>query len=61
MVDIFVKGGPVMIPILLCSILSLAISLERLIYTARCRWDTKDLMERIVASGQQNHWKLCRW
>lgn len=54
MVDIFVKGGPVMIPILLCSILSLAISLERLVYTARCRWDTKDLMERIkLLLGQQ--------
>lgn len=47
MVDILVKGGPVMVPLLLCSIIALAISLERLIYTARCRWDTRDLIERI--------------
>ncbi|OGW17613.1 MAG: hypothetical protein A3G93_09770 [Nitrospinae bacterium RIFCSPLOWO2_12_FULL_45_22] len=37
LIDLFIKGGPVMYPILFCSILSLAIIIERLISLRRGR------------------------
>ena len=35
MVDIFLKGGPVMYPLLLCSILSLTVIIERTFFWIR--------------------------
>ena len=40
--SLFVKGGPVMWPLLLCSIVSLAIILERLIFWWRIDWRRDD-------------------
>lgn len=50
MLRIFVLGGPVMIPLLLCSIFALAIGIERLWYLLRSRIDTDDLLEDIKLS-----------
>ena len=50
MLRIFELGGPVMIPLLLCSVLSLAIGIERLWYLLRSRIDTDDLLEDIKLS-----------
>ena len=50
MLRIFVLGGPIMIPLLLCSIFSLAIGIERLWYLLRSRIDTDDLLEDIKLS-----------
>ena len=50
MLRIFVLGGPVMIPLLLCSIFSVAIGIERLWYLLRSRIDTDDLLEDIKLS-----------
>ena len=50
MLDIFILGGPVMIPLLLCSIFALAIGIERLWYLLRSRVDVEDLLEDIKLS-----------
>lgn len=50
MLRIFVLGGPVMIPLLLCSIFSVAIGIERLWYLLRSRIDSDDLLEDIKLS-----------
>lgn len=47
MVDIIVKGGPVMIPLLLASVLALAVALERLWYLFSTRVDSEDLMDEV--------------
>jgi biopolymer transport protein ExbB len=53
MVNIIISGGPVMIPLLLCSVVAVAVGLERLWYLLRSRVDTEDLMEDIeLALGQ---------
>ena len=50
MLKIFALGGPVMIPLLFCSIFAVAVGLERLWYLLRSRVDTDDLMEDIKLS-----------
>lgn len=50
MVDFIFKGGPVMIPLLLCSVLAVAIGLERIWYFSRTRSDSEELMEEVRAS-----------
>lgn len=50
MLKVFVLGGPVMIPLLLCSIFALAVGIERLWYLSRGRIDTDDLIEDIKLS-----------
>ena len=53
MLDMIIRGGPVMIPLLLCSVLMLAVTLERLFYLLRCRVDTEDVMDEIKLAVQQ--------
>lgn len=53
MLDLIVRGGPVMIPLLICSVLMVAVSLERLFYLWRCRVDTEDLMDDVRLALQQ--------
>lgn len=47
MLDAFFKGGPVMYPILACSILSLAVVIERLIVLLRRNVDPDELLEDV--------------
>ena len=49
MYNFFIKGGPLMWPIALCSIVSMAFVLERLYYFYRTRPKSKNLDERISA------------
>lgn len=53
MLELLVMGGPVMVPLLLCSILAVAVSLERIWYFFRTRVDSEDLMEEIKLAVQQ--------
>ena len=53
MLKVIVLGGPVMIPLLLCSVLALAISIDRLWYLIRSRVDSEDLMEDIRLALEQ--------
>jgi biopolymer transport protein ExbB len=47
MIDLIVKGGPVMAPILLCSVISLAIIVERCLSLRRHRILKYDILQRI--------------
>lgn len=53
LVDIIVKGGPVMVPLIVCSIIALAITIERFLFwhKAGSRHSIEDLLQR-VESGQ---------
>ncbi len=46
--QIFLKGGPLMWPILFCSILALAIIIERIWYLWRIQIDTHQFLNRIL-------------
>jgi biopolymer transport protein ExbB len=48
------KGGPIMWPILLCSIMAFAIVVERLIQLRREQIDTKQFMEQISKTLKRN-------
>lgn len=53
MFDIIVSGGPVMIPLLFCSVIAVAVGLERFWYLTRNRTNSEDLIEDIqLALGQ---------
>src|SRR5690625_3748362 len=47
MIEWLVKGGPVMIPLLLASVLALAVALERLWYLYRTKVDSEDLIDEV--------------
>lgn len=53
MLDVMIKGGPLMIPLLLLSVLALAVSLERLWYLTKTRTDTEDLMDEVKLCIQE--------
>ena len=48
------KGGPIMWPILLCSVLAFAIVIERLINLNKEQIDTKAFMEQISKTMKRN-------
>lgn len=54
MFDIIQKGGPIMYPIILCSILALAILIERVYHLHRARIDTNKFMEEITGYVKRN-------
>lgn len=54
MLEWIIKGGPVMIPILLCSILAFAIIIERFVYLQKAKIDTKKFMDDISTSLKRN-------
>ena len=53
-VSVINKGGPVMIPIILCSIFAFAIILERLLNIYRSKMDTSRFMDDITAALKRN-------
>lgn len=54
MFDMIQKGGPIMYPIILCSILSLAIIIERLYHLYTAKIDTKKFMSSILNTLKRN-------
>ena len=48
------KGGPIMWPILLCSVIAFAVVVERLVKLRREQRDTKSFMEQISKSLKRN-------
>ena len=46
--QIFLKGGPLMWPILLCSVFALAIIIERIWYMRRIQIDTHQFLNRVL-------------
>ncbi|MFH1094017.1 MAG: MotA/TolQ/ExbB proton channel family protein [Candidatus Omnitrophota bacterium] len=53
-VEVINKGGPVMIPIILCSIFALAIILERLMNIYKSKTDSTRFMDDITAALKRN-------
>lgn len=47
--EVISKGGPIMYPLALCSVISLAIALERLFYFLSIRGDSQELMADVKA------------
>jgi len=54
MLDFIVKGGPVMMPIMLCSVIALAIVIERFYYLHKVRIDTGEFMDKISTTVKRN-------
>jgi biopolymer transport protein ExbB len=54
-ISIIVKGGLVMIPLVLCSVISLAVTIERLLYWRRI--SSKQPVEQMLASVEQGKLK----
>jgi len=54
MFELIQKGGPVMYPIVLCSILALAIIIERLYHLYKAKIDTKDFMNNVEITIKRN-------
>lgn len=54
MFDLVVKGGPVMYPIILCSIIAVAIVIERVYHLHRAKIDTRKFMDEIANVLQRN-------
>ncbi|MFZ2958811.1 MAG: MotA/TolQ/ExbB proton channel family protein [Candidatus Ozemobacteraceae bacterium] len=63
-VDVFIKGGPVMIPILLCSILGAAVIISRIRYFSATSSDTEAFMKKVrnclFARDYAEALRLCR-
>ncbi|MBU4305148.1 MAG: MotA/TolQ/ExbB proton channel family protein [Candidatus Omnitrophica bacterium] len=53
-IDMLNKGGPVMVPIILCSIFALAIIMERITNLYRSKIDTTRFMDEITAALKRN-------
>lgn len=61
-IELIAKGGPLMIALIICSILSLAIIVERLIYLRRNRIIRIDVLREIeVAIKKQDYEKALEW
>lgn len=54
MFDMVIKGGPIMYPIILCSIIALAIVIERVFHLYRANIDTKKFMDEIANKLRRN-------
>jgi len=54
MMEWIVRGGPMMIPILLCSVVAFAVMIERLMYIRRIRMNTRKFMGEISYSLKRN-------
>lgn len=64
LIDLFTSGGPVMIPIMLCSVIGLAILIERIRFYYRNQNNAAGFMKKVkMALGTRNYvdaMKLCR-
>jgi len=54
MFELIQKGGPVMYPIILCSVIAFAIVIERAYHLYKARIDTKDFMNNVDITIKRN-------
>jgi len=54
MIDLILKGGPIMYPIILCSVLAFAIAIDRLFHLYRAKIDTRKFMDEIANTLRRN-------
>ena len=61
MVDIFMKGGPVMYPLLACSIIALTVIIDRLLFWIREDMRrSQPLVDRVLELCQKGDWEAVR-
>jgi biopolymer transport protein ExbB len=61
MLEIFYQGGPVMYPLLLCSLLVVTIILERIIFWCRIKMQcNRKLLDEVLELCRQGNWDLVR-
>lgn len=55
-IDIFLAGGPLMWPILICSLLAATIIIERLIFFKKIKVDEEKLISRLKSTIEKKHY-----
>jgi biopolymer transport protein ExbB len=61
MIDLFVRGGPVMYPLLACSILVLTVIIERLLFWITVDMNrNRELIEEVLELCHQGDWEAVR-
>jgi biopolymer transport protein ExbB len=61
MIEMFIKGGPVMYPLLLCSVISLSVIIERLFFWIGVdRARSRALLEEVLELCPQGDWEAVR-
>ena len=61
MIDIFIKGGPVMYPLLICSVLSLTVIIERAFFWIREDMrHNNDLVDDVLELCRKGDWETVR-
>lgn len=55
MLDILVKGGWVMVPLFLCSVVAVAVTFERLFYFFSSRTDAEELLDNVKLALEQGN------
>ncbi|MCP4681151.1 MAG: MotA/TolQ/ExbB proton channel family protein [Desulfobacterales bacterium] len=61
MIDFFIKGGPVMYPLLACSIIALTVIIERSLFWIREDMvRNQDLVDRVLELCREGNWKAVR-
>ena len=61
MVELFIKGGPVMYPLLACSIISLTVIIERAIFWTREGLNrNQSLVDEVLELSRQGKWEIIK-
>ncbi len=61
MIEMFIKGGPVMYPLLLCSVISLSVIIERLFFWIDVdRARSRGLLDEVLELCRQGDWEAVR-
>lgn len=61
MIEMFIKGGPIMYPLLLCSVISLSVIIERLFFWIGVdRARSRALLEEVLELCRQGDWEAVR-
>ncbi|MBW1768799.1 MAG: MotA/TolQ/ExbB proton channel family protein [Deltaproteobacteria bacterium] len=61
MIDIFIKGGPVMYPLLACSIISLTVIIERILFWMReGMFRNQPLVDNVLELCRRGNWETVR-
>ena len=61
MIEIFTRGGPIMYPLLICSILALTVIIERTIFwMVEDRRRDKQLVNDVLSLAEKGDWESIR-
>jgi len=61
MIEIFIKGGPIMYPLLVCSVIALSVTIERLFFWIGVdRAQNQALLQEVLGLCQKGDWEAVR-